>query len=256
MNLNRPGFRGGSILSRVGTSSKPGTAQLDRMVDPQEFPQVMYLDLRKPTYVLVGAWNPAIFRDAWIAKHVFGVEAGTEIELRILQEHAEPSGEPLRTVRYFGPLGLSFTANRIEFFLDQADKAPELEAACQRLCDTLPHTPLGAIGINFHFDKLDPPPELLDMLATKDELNQHYGIESERHQFAIPLEDAVLNFTWETKGAKCSFSFNYHQTINSSLATLKAKLSGSFEKRLAHAKELLATVYSLNEFHTKTHQQS
>lgn len=213
----------------------------------------MYLDLRKPTYVLVGAWNPAIFKDAWIAKHVFGVEAGKEIELRILQEQA-PYGEQLRTIRYFGPLGLSITANRIEFFLDQDGKTPELEAACRRLCDTLPHTPLGAIGINFYFDEPDPPPELLDMLATKDEVNQHYGIESEQHQFAIPLEDAVLNFSWETKDSKCSFSFNYHQTISSSLATLKDKLTGSFEKRLAHAKELLATVYSLTDFHTKTHQ--
>jgi len=33
-------------------------------------------DLRIPTLVLAGAWNPAIFSVQWIATHLFGKKAG------------------------------------------------------------------------------------------------------------------------------------------------------------------------------------
>jgi hypothetical protein len=127
----------------------------------------MKLDLRMPTVVLAGAWNPAIFQPGWIARHVFGVPAGAEIKVTAVQMLI---GQQQKLVTYIRDVGFAVSSNRLEIFAvegsESAFKAAEETTA--RIVELLPHTPISAYGINFHFIEEHPLPGLLRKIRSCD----------------------------------------------------------------------------------------
>lgn len=113
---------------------------------------------------ILGPWNTAIFAPKWVGEHVFG---SAEIEIQV--EFSLTPGMPTR-----------YRANDV-FFLPQpgriqlAPAAPSEagamvraeEAACL-LLDTLPHTPVSAIGVNFGFIEPTPEGKLTSLFSAQD----------------------------------------------------------------------------------------
>ncbi len=108
----------------------------------------MKVDLRVPTIVISGAWNPAIFQPGWIARHLFEVPEGTK---KLLAEVVTNNGE--RQIRYLDNVGISVVYERIEFFINSLDDEciSTCEKAAINVLKTLYHTPVGPFGLNFQF---------------------------------------------------------------------------------------------------------
>ncbi len=114
----------------------------------------MRYDLESPscTLVLIGAFNPAIFSPAWLAK----------VDI-ISDEDLEKS-----TTQVIHPEITQFNARRFRIdvqpdrFQITSTMAPFVSIAddVRRLFgELLPHTPVGAVGINFHVFFRFPTPE-------------------------------------------------------------------------------------------------
>ncbi|SRR6266852_704030 len=134
----------------------------------------MLLDLRRPTLVITGIWNPAVFQPGWIALHLFGRPKGEEVQVT----QAQVMAPNLRVVNYFGEIGIGVTAQRVEFYLNNfsIENKRSLENVCIRTTELLPHTPMDAIGVNFIFNEADPDPALIDKLKTRDDIEIEFEI--------------------------------------------------------------------------------
>ena len=228
-----------------------------RIRQPKGFElQDMELDLRQPTLVIVGAWNPAIFQDPWIAKHLWGIPEGQEVAVAYLTEHDQRTRSTRRTIRFMNGIGLNVTSERLEIFL--TDFSPEGMETCEQFCRTigatLSHTPVGALGSNLHFNINDPTEDLLDLLETKDTLDERYSIISQKHTSTIELDDCQLNFSWIAGPNTYEFDFNFHHESISSAAEIEKLCEGILKKTLARATDLLSSVYSLNDYDIVSHQ--
>ena len=142
----------------------------------------MKLDLRKPVFVFVGAWNPAIFQPGWIARHLFEIPEGEKVRA----EAMVPTVPNQEAILYIEDIGLAVTNERVQIFVNGFDD--ETIQCCEQvavqLFKTLPHTPFGSFGINFNFVEDDPGDELFDMLRTKDGIDEHFKIIGQKYASA------------------------------------------------------------------------
>ena len=117
----------------------------------------MELDLRRPTLVVTGQWNPAIFDPSWIAKNLLGLASGTEMSVtQVLVGN--------KITNYYGSIGISVSELRVELFLNEFNEENQarLEKLLLDIAATLPHTPVQAMGVNFHFLESDVGADLVD----------------------------------------------------------------------------------------------
>ena len=77
-----------------------------------EASRLLTLDLRLPTIVITGTWNPAIFQPGWIAEHLFGVPKGQQLEM---VQRITTAPQPKMTY-YLASVGISVTPERLELY--------------------------------------------------------------------------------------------------------------------------------------------
>jgi hypothetical protein len=199
------------------------------------------LDLTRPTLVIIGAWNPAIFQAGWCAEHLFDVPPGEQVRTA-----AVLTGMPPKEITYFDPVGIGVSTSRLELFANGIGDTPKdrVEATAIRILETLPHTPTGALGVNFFFVDNDPSDELIDSFNTADALRENYSINSRELSVGIDVEHATLNFTRALSKSVVSFNFNYHIENLSALGE-HSEIRGIVQKYLSHALDLLQNVFSM-----------
>jgi hypothetical protein len=103
------------------------------------------------TIVLVGGWNPKIFRPEWVGKEVFDRK---NIALEV------PLSPGSSVLRYNSPedsLVLIPSDDRLVIGIRKAEEPVLNKAAAiaKKVLDLLPYTPIGAIGVNFGFVEAD-----------------------------------------------------------------------------------------------------
>ncbi len=211
----------------------------------------MKVDTRPPVFVFVGAWNPAIFQSAWIARYLFNVPAGRE----------QPATEVLvtipipRRIIYIENIGIAVSNERVEIFANDFDEAviQRTEEVALRLVETLSHTPYGPWGVNFNFIELEPSVELLDALKTRDNIEQHFKIVSQDLVSAIKISDEViLNFSRHPSEKNVIFDFNYtHRPLVAKSA--KDVLTGAIKKYLQQSEQILEKLYALKGYEVIKH---
>ena len=212
----------------------------------------MFLDLKKPLFVVVGTWNPAIFTNGWIARYLFCVPEGERIDANELVEF----GPAQRRIVYIRNIGVAAHAKRIEFFANSMDPQTlnEIVELVKRTITTLPHTPLGGVGVNFFFQVDDPDASIIDALKTRDRIEQHYRVLMQSFESKIAIadrEDVVLNLTRIPSPDNVLFDFNYHLSRIS--ADSVNQLDGLVDQFLQHATNVLQTVYGLDGYETRSH---
>lgn len=201
----------------------------------------MRLDLTRPTLVIVGAWNPAIFQAGWCAEHLFDVPPGEQVRTASVL-----TGMPPKEITYFDPVGISVSTARLELFANGIGDAPKdgVENTAIRILETLPHTPTGALGVNFFFVEDDPSDELIDSFNTADALRENYSISSRELSVGIDVDHATLNFSRALSRSVVSFNLNYH-IDNLNVLGERNELHGIVQKYLEHALDLLQNVFSM-----------
>lgn len=116
----------------------------------------MQADLKGWTTVLAGAWNPAIIRPNWLAKHVLGKAEGEEtpVEVRLAIDFDE------RRLYRFTTEGFGLTVERgritVSPLVYSRDSLVAADRVAVRILRCLPHTPLEAVGLNYWFTNEAP----------------------------------------------------------------------------------------------------
>jgi hypothetical protein len=211
----------------------------------------MYLDLRRPTLVLLGTWNPAVFQPGWMARHLFGHPPGEQVRM----DQFLVAGDQPKIVNYIDGLGIFVSTQRLEVYLNGfgEKEIAKLEQTAVKLYETLPHTPFGNFGVNFHFVVEAPDPALFDLLTVNDSLNKSYKITEETFVAAMPLEkDVVLNLSRTVTEKILLFDFNFHHKLQDP-PSIKAALPGVIMRCHGLAVELMKNIYNIAEYTIKAH---
>lgn len=213
----------------------------------------MKLDLRRPTLVLAGAWNPAIFQPGWIATHVFGVPVGAEVTARLAQLIVD---DQPKNIFYLKDVGFSVASNRLEIFgVDTTESAFDaIESAVSTVIRLLPHTPIAGLGVNFHFIEEHASPELLNKIRGADALDERYPIAQEGVASRINFEPTVqLNLHRRKEAESVEFDFNFHRGGMAPDKLVDA-IRGGTRMRLEHAQSILRDLYGLSDYEILMHQ--
>jgi hypothetical protein len=207
----------------------------------------MKLDLRRPTLVLAGAWNPAIFKPAWIGLHVFGIPAGAEFT--VIGVQIVDGGEQ-KLAFYINNVGISVSPNRLEIFAVDPGAFDDIENATAKILELLPHTPISAYGINFQFVEEKPSSDLMARIRGHDELEKRFDVAKENISSTINLEPKVqLNLQRKKSDSSLIFSFNFHR---SGVEIRNSSIRGEVQMRLAQALSIMKDVYGLSKYEVLT----
>lgn len=211
----------------------------------------MFLDARRPVFVFRGAWNPAIFQPPWLAKYLFGIESGKEIEA---VDMTVLTPVP-KQITYIDNIGISASNDGIDIFANDLDEKTiaKAETTAIRLLETLPHTPLGGFGVNFCFTEKEPSDDLLDCLHTKDSIDKYFKILKQDFSAAIEIDSVILNFTRQPTDANVQFDFNYHHN-RIDFETRKETIEGAIGRFLEKSEEILDQLYSLQGYEVLKHE--
>jgi hypothetical protein len=212
----------------------------------------MKLDLKRPTLVLAGAWNPAIFQPGWIAHHVFGEPVGAELTMNVAQQRL---GNEEKIVIYIDNVGFTVSLSRVEIFAARADSSAfdAVENAAAKILELLPHTPVAAYGINFFFIEEHPSNDLAEKIRCRDGLERRFSIVREAHISRIDVDSTVqLNLQRLTDGPIVAFDFNFHRG-DVGTSTAGKSIHGEIDIRLMQALDLLDDVYGLSGYDALIH---
>lgn len=123
-----------------------------------------------------------------------------------------------------------------------------------RAMETLPHTPIGALGLNYHFSTDDPGEAVDDKLKSRDNIEQFLKIKAHGVFSVIEHSDGVdLTFRRDVSVSGADFDFNYHHN-SISVDRLKVILNGYYDKLLTESKNCLRQLYDLDKFDVLNYQ--
>lgn len=172
----------------------------------------MILDLRQPVLVIAGGFNPAIFSPPWMARNLFGIPEGEEVEVTSVLDVAEQTGR-----HYIQNIGLVVQPQRLAIYLDEMDEEVigRAQAVFASIAETLPHTPIAAFGVNFLFEQLAVIAEVVDALMPRDGVEGLGQVNTTEIASNVSIGDRdQLNVTRRLTGGNISVSFNFHYPVS------------------------------------------
>lgn len=204
------------------------------------------LDLRGPVVAIVGDFNPAIFSMNWVATHLFGVPEGAEME--VLEAVAQVDASAFLRLSFLDGVALSVSPSRIDFHAVNGDQATftKVETVVDKILETLPHTPIRALGVNFRWMDEDPSGVVVDLFDTPEGLEGRFEVTMRQTSAQIQLEDAALNLGRVSSNTEVQFTFNYHSAVTSA-EECRPLLPGIIARNLAHSTGLMRTLYKYDE---------
>lgn len=209
----------------------------------------MKLDVRKPIIVFAGAWNPAIFQSGWIAHHLLGVPEKHQIQV---MEVIVAGRLDVAPIHYFDDRNIGIFANsqRVEIFANEFDE-PTIQLVERigiNLIQMLPHTPLGPFGINFSLIHENPDDKLLDIMRTRDMIEQHFKIVAQNLTTSLEVSpEIVLNFSRQPRAQVINFDFNFHHN-QITATTVEKLLHGTISKHFEYSQNVLKILYGLEGY--------
>jgi hypothetical protein len=204
------------------------------------------LDVRGPIIVLVADFNPAIFQLPWIATHLFGRAEGEQMALA---EVLIQNGPVLTPLMFLDGVAINVGGNRTELFsLDVQQKSLErVETVLLKMLETLPHTPLSAIGCNLSYIDDDPSDAIVNLFNTPESFETEGVLNVRQSGVQLQLEDGeLLNFSRVLGPNEVRYSFNYHRAEGDP-ERYKEFVSGMTAKARGHSETLLQSLYSYND---------
>ncbi|MGM0584952.1 MAG: hypothetical protein ACQEUZ_09915 [Pseudomonadota bacterium] len=197
------------------------------------------LDLAKPTVVLTGAWNPAIFTPEWIAFYLFKIEEGRDIEVDVLHDV-----ESSRRIIFIGEIGVSVSNGRLEVYAKTEDRIPELSQFIPRIFEVLPHTPSRGLGVNFRYSSQNPSAQVIEKLETSEGFDLKYEVRrTELKSQLIRSENSVLNLLRISEEGGLVVDFNFHFIFDSKEKISSQIAQGEIESCKTEAWSLLSEHY-------------
>lgn len=202
----------------------------------------MKLDLRQPMAVIAGAFNAAIFVPSWIANTLYQIPEGEDVNVVMVGDMVQGTSRP-----YIQSTAILAEDERLSLFIDCFEKPCVAlgESLLDRLGQTLPHTPIAGLGINFRFifDELDEA--VYAMMKQNDGPEVLGQLVRARLVSEIKLEDAVsLNLRREILNDELVVDFNYHHRI-SHMSELNNLVGGKILTKFEESKAIVHQLYGI-----------
>lgn len=208
----------------------------------------MLLDLTLPTVVLTGTWNAPIFTAPWIARELFEYPIGEEVAVaEVVFQQATVS----RHVLFLKNIGIHAEPQRLELYAnDNTDQHfARIEGLIRRILTVLPHTPIGALGVNFRFSVKNPSAYILDKLQTHEEIHLVRHVLSSKYITQISVdENVVCNITRDATDELMNVDFNYHFEGFGAKKGDPAVTDGILKKFLAGATNFMSELYDETDY--------
>lgn len=204
----------------------------------------MNIDLRDPTVVIAGAFNPAIFGVGWIASELFGFDDGAPVNATMVADIMQQTQRA-----YIEKVGVMAEPFRLSIFIDdlEADTIARAENAVLRTAAALPHTPVAAIGINFKFAVPQPEAAIVDLIKPGDKPEQLGPVSQTEMTSQISVNDSIkLNLSRTIADDMLVLKFNYHADL-AELSSIAGTFLGEINHWHSHAIESIKTLYSLDD---------
>ena len=162
--------------------------------------------------ILVGLWNKGVFNPDWVSKFLLPENKKLIVEYPLnIDASPRVSSDKIR---------IFMLVNKLSFIpLNTYDETFEtIQDLALKTADYLPHTPVTAFGINFHFETTDADDTPGELLHLNDaEALQQFGatIKSSQHQHTLDFDRKILNLAISNKDdSKITFAFNFHFDIS------------------------------------------
>lgn len=143
--------------------------------------------------VVLGAWNRAILTPAWIAEIVFGLPAGSPLDVLVPLDAFAPF-----KVRHSGLMVTPIPGQLlVEVETPSVHALGEAMAAMKRAIEDLPRTPLRACGVNIRFASPEPNEKLVERTRSKTEellSGSGYDLRVRRRGETMTFKEGTLNF--------------------------------------------------------------
>ena len=165
--------------------------------------------------VVVGAWNPSVFNQAWIQNNL---TTNADVPLSI----AFPLDDPTAP-RKIGFDGLSLYPGRKQLLLSPDSHDSDGIKLCAnkliRILDLLVHTPVGNCGVNFHFEESGNLVRVLEALNLHEQGNintDSYALASSnvtRKFQVLDQEGLEMNLSIMNSPNGITLGFNFHHEL-------------------------------------------
>jgi hypothetical protein len=181
------------------------------------------------TLILAGAWNPAILNPTWIGRHILGLAAGNafQVEMQLPVQTAEPARLT------FEGLSITATPHVLIFHLipDDAARVAKSFGAAKKILETLPHTPIGAMGVNFSYEVLPGEGQLAKSVAWADSVGDllvadpEANVVSRQWQLGIAALNHMVNVSYQSNAQGATINVNHHYEVEGSASKAAEQLA-------------------------------
>lgn len=165
-------------------------------------------DLRNPTIVIAGAFNPFIFSPQWIANVLYEIPEGQEVNGMMITDVVAQTTRP-----YLNDIAILADIERLSLFIDIWDDEHLnlAESLVKRVCAALPHTPVQGMGINFRFSQADFDANIADLIEQNDVPSQLGAVTERTNMSTIEMGNGTrLNLRRTLNENEFDVRFNYH----------------------------------------------
>jgi hypothetical protein len=192
------------------------------------------------SFVLVGAWNPAILDPNWLVREIFESPQGVEVPVS-MEFTPIPGAAPKFTIE-----GITFIPSGDKLILLPRDLSAEslrsVEAIALKILQTLHHTPIAGIGENIQFVENNPTPQQVEIFSLRDDLTETCDLDLELDTIALKrafsLDNGIVNLTQIYKQGTVTFEFNFHYGADSA-DNAAALLSDTFYQNMMKSLTIL-----------------
>lgn len=171
----------------------------------------MYFPPKSSSIVIVGKWNPFILSPVWVGQNIFHED---EIKL-------EFTVGPLNFTKLIGSKGeIIPSSSRVRLIANDSteENFDYIEILAKRLIETLPHTPISAVGFNFSAIENVPTENLKNLFnfSDDDRYAEYFSISERQIIRKLSATNYVITVTLVKKSDNQSvnFDFNFHYNIS------------------------------------------
>lgn len=196
--------------------------------------------------VIAGAWNPAILNPNWIGRQILGYPPGKQFQVG-MQLPVMGVSAPARLS--FEGMSITAAKDALTFHLDSTkpEQIQKSISVAAKILETLPHTPIAAMGFNFGYSvdgvpgllsgTFDWSEDLVDLLPEPDS-----KLAQRSWQVSLAVKDHLINVSCERTVDGAVFAINHHYEVEGS-ATRAAEI--------LHREDIYGSIFALSETFVK-----
>jgi hypothetical protein len=198
---------------------------------------------------MTGIFNPAIFNPPWMAGQLFGQPVGQTLNI-VVADGLGPGG----ATAFINGVGVSVGATRLELFAATADDTAfdALEATALKIVEVLPHTPFGALGINFGFHDTEPPAQIEPLFVSKEKLEEKFTVNERTMSAQLAAENGTLLNIERTLNDEGFFLAINHHFPDLNAINAADLIAGKLKQERDQAIQLCKDLYGYDEVGTET----